>query len=88
MKEAHHNARSGKIKWIGNRIAGCQSTNHTECKGELWECKRCHRKICWEEGYADDLVDLCDDCWYDIKVLGHELSIGIMSTWKVNYETT
>jgi hypothetical protein len=88
MKKTHRNLKSTKIKWVGKRIVGCQSTNHTVCKGELWECQRCHRKICWEEGSADDLVDLCDDCWYDIKVLGHELSIGVVSTWKVKYETT
>jgi len=70
-----------------NRIAGCQSTNHTSCKGELWECERCHKKVCWEEG-STDLVELCDDCWYDIRVLGHEFSIGNVSTWRVDYETT
>lgn len=82
------NSPSRKIRWVGDRILGCQSTNHTVCKGKLWECERCHRKICWEEGSADDLVDFCDDCWYDIKVLGHEFSIGVTSTWKVHYETT
>ena len=54
------------------RIFGCESTNHIVCKGELWECERCHKKVCWEEGSATDLVDLCDDCWYDVRVLGHE----------------
>jgi hypothetical protein len=88
MKKAHDKAKSAKAKWSGDRIVGCQSKNHTVCKGELWECERCHRKICWEEGSVDDLVDFCDDCWYDIKVLGHEFSIGVTSTWKVHYETT
>jgi hypothetical protein len=88
MKKGHPNIKSAKTKWVGKRIAGCQSTNHTVCKGELWECRRCHRNICWEEGYDDELVDLCDDCWYDIKVLGHKLSIGVVSTWSLSYETT
>jgi hypothetical protein len=88
MKKKHPKSMSKKIKWVGNRILGCQSTNHTMCTGELWECERCHKKICWEEGFADDLVDLCDDCWYDIRVLGHELSIGAVSTWSLDYETT
>jgi hypothetical protein len=87
MKKAHHKVKS-RIKWVGDRIKGCQSTNHIVCKGELWECKRCHRKICWEEGCADDLIDLCDDCWYDTQVLGHRFSIGVVSTWRLDYETT
>ena len=66
-----------KIKWDGDRIIGCESENHTSCKGTLWECERCHKIICWEEGHADDLPELCDDCWYDIRVLGHELSLEI-----------
>ncbi len=66
-----------KIKWDGDRIVGCESENHISCKGELWECERCYKIICWEEGYADNLVDLCDDCWYDIQVLG--LSFQLVS---------
>jgi hypothetical protein len=88
MKKKHKELKPTRIKWVDHRILGCQRTNHTVCKGELWECRRCRRKMCWEEGYADDLIDLCDDCWYDIKVLGHELAIGIVSTWKVDYEKT
>lgn len=80
--------KSKRIKWNGNRIFGCQSTNHTVCQGELWECERCHKIICWEEGCADKHVDLCDDCWYDIVVLGYEYTIGVVSTWSLNYETT
>jgi hypothetical protein len=79
--------RKPKIKWDGDRIVGCESTNHTACKGGLWECERCHKIICWEEGSADELVDFCDDCWYDIQVLGHEYSTGVVSTWRLNYET-
>jgi hypothetical protein len=77
-----------RIKWEGDRIVGCESTNHSSCKGELWECERCYKKVCWEEGSADELVDFCDDCWYDIRVLGHEYSTGVVSTWRLNYETT
>jgi len=60
-----------KTKWKGKRIVGCESTNHTSCKGELWECERCYKKICWEEG-STDLLELCDDCWHDVRFLGHE----------------
>lgn len=44
------------------RISGCQSSNHTECYGELWECARCGKKVCFAEG-TDEEFDLCDDCW-------------------------
>lgn len=74
-------------KWRGKRIIECESSNHTSCKGEIWECERCHKKVCWEEGSVD-LIDLCDDCWYDIRILGHEFSIGSVSTWRLGYETT
>lgn len=64
-----------KNKWDGKRIVGCQSTNHSSCKGELWECERCHKVICWEEGHASDLPELCDDCWYNVRVLGYEINL-------------
>ena len=48
------------------RIIGCQSKNHTECKGELWTCERCQKRICWEEGSTDS-IELCDDCWVDVR---------------------
>lgn len=59
---------------IMTRIDGCQSTNHSVCKGDLWECERCHKMICWEEG-STDLIDLCDNCWYEVRVLGHDLHL-------------
>lgn len=83
MKTKHKPKRT---KWNGDRIVGCKSTNHMACKGELWECKRCHKITCWEEGYADEHLDLCDDCWYDIVILEHEFSIGVVSTWVLKYE--
>ncbi|MEW6085597.1 MAG: hypothetical protein AB1607_13480 [Chloroflexota bacterium] len=69
MKKMYPKLKPTKIKWDRNRIVGCQSTDHTSCKGELWECKRCHKVVCWEEGSVD-LIDFCDDCWYDIRVSG------------------
>jgi len=51
------------------RILGCQSENHTLCKGELWICERCGIRICWEEGSVD-LPEICDNCWYDVRELG------------------
>lgn len=73
-----------KIKWDGNRIVGCQSTNHTSCKGELWECERCHKIVCWEEG-STDLIELCDNCWHDVRVLGHEY-LTPLERWKAKHE--
>lgn len=45
-----------------HRMRGCQSTNHTECYGELWQCARCGKMVCYAEGTDND-IDLCDDCW-------------------------
>jgi hypothetical protein len=47
------------------RIPGCQSTNHRECYGELWQCQRCEKMICYAEGTDND-PDVCDDCWVAI----------------------
>lgn len=44
------------------RISGCQSTNHSACYGELWQCAACHRTFCCAEG-TDNHPELCDDCW-------------------------
>lgn len=44
------------------RLSGCQSTNHTQCYGELWQCALCQRTFCWAEG-TDNHPELCDDCW-------------------------
>jgi len=84
MKKIYPKLKPKKTKWDGDRIVGCQSTNHVTCKGELWECQRCRKKICWEEGLADDLVDLCDDCWYDVRVLGNEY-LSPLEHWKQMY---
>jgi len=45
-----------------HRIPGCQSMNHTECYGDLWQCAQCGKTICYAEGTDDD-SELCDDCW-------------------------
>lgn len=44
------------------RMQGCQSTNHINCHGELWQCGKCGKTVCCNEG-SDDDPDLCDDCW-------------------------
>jgi hypothetical protein len=75
------------MKKKSHRIVECESTNHLVCKGEIWECERCGKKVCWEEGSVD-LIDMCDDCWYDVQVLKHNFSIGVISTWRLGYETT
>lgn len=46
------------------KYLACESTNHTECYGTLWECERCGRTMCCNEGMPDDgYFELCDDCW-------------------------
>lgn len=71
-----YNSHAMSSKWRGKRIVGCESTNHTSCKGELWECERCHKKICWEEGSVD-LIDLCDNCWHAVRKLGKEINVEV-----------
>ena len=44
------------------RMAGCQSTNHDQCYGELWQCDSCGKTVCYAEG-SDNHPELCDDCW-------------------------
>ena len=44
-------------------IAQCESRNHREHRGELWQCVECLRVFCWEEGAGDSGFDKCDDCW-------------------------
>lgn len=44
------------------RMAGCQSLNHDQCYGELWQCAVCGKTVCCAEG-TDDHRELCDDCW-------------------------
>ena len=76
-----------KLKRKKLRIPGCESTNHAICRGEIWECDRCNKKVCWEEGSSEQ-ADLCDDCWHDVKVLKLTYSIGHVSGWRFNYEAT
>lgn len=47
---------------VGGRMVGCQSTNHSECYGELWQCAACGKTVCYAEGTTDH-PELCDDCW-------------------------
>jgi len=79
-----YNCHAMSAKWKGKRIVGCESTNHTSCKGELWECERCHKKVCWEEGSAD-LIDLCDNCWHDVLVSGQKY-LTPFEQWKAIHE--
>ena len=46
---------------MSKRLKGCQSTNHDTCYGELWQCSKCGKSVCCNEGMPDS--DLCDSCW-------------------------
>ena len=55
------------MNMVGNqeasgRLLGCQSTNHDQCYGELWQCAACGKTVCYAEGTDND-PELCDDCW-------------------------
>jgi hypothetical protein len=58
------------------KILGCQSQNHILCKGELWTCEQCGKRVCWEEG-SEDLPEICDDCWVDVRELGQPLKVAV-----------
>jgi hypothetical protein len=51
------------------RMEGCQSTNHTDCYGEMWQCATCGKTVCCAEGTDHD-AQLCDDCWAEKYVRG------------------
>lgn len=56
------------------RIVGCQSTNHSFCYGELWQCAACGKMMCCNEG-SDDHPELCDDCWAVLFAPANEVSL-------------
>jgi hypothetical protein len=64
------------------RKLGCQSRNHIDCdvENELWECAKCHRKFCYQDGGADDLPDYCDDCWRMAHLPGSGEALGSSTT--------
>lgn len=63
-------------KW--GRRPGCESRNHKQCRGALWQCAACERWFCYEEGADDAHPGVCDDC--AAKAVGpsriHRLKLG------------
>jgi hypothetical protein len=55
-------------------MEGCESTNHTNCYGQLWQCAACGKTVCCAEG-TDNHPELCDDCWI-IRHYGQEKDDG------------
>lgn len=50
----------GKLK----HRAACQSSGHEECRaGPLWQCSKCRRRLCNEDGGDNGHPGLCDECW-------------------------
>jgi hypothetical protein len=47
---------------VYGRMEGCESSNHTECYGQLWHCVACGKTVCYAEG-SDHKHEVCDDCW-------------------------
>ena len=35
----------------------------TRLKGRTYECKDCKRRVPWCYGAADNMPNVCDDCW-------------------------
>jgi len=52
-----------KNDWNNFTIAACESRNHCEHRGELWQCAECLRVFCWQEGADDNAANSCGDCW-------------------------
>lgn len=46
----------------GQTIQGCDNHTHGSCYGELWDCERCKRAICYAEG-SSEKPELCDECF-------------------------
>jgi hypothetical protein len=61
MSELEPPETTGEVLESG-RMDGCQSTNHLNCYGELWQCGKCGKTVCCAEG-TDNYPQLCDDCW-------------------------
>lgn len=65
----------------GGRMPGCQSTNHTVCYGELWQCVACGKTVCYNEGTTNH-PELCDDCWAALFAPTREVNLtqtGVLS---------
>lgn len=71
-------------KHVSKRMAGCQSTNHTYCYGELWQCAACGKTVCYAEG-TDNHPELCDDCWVQYQAEKDEWETQAITT--LNHHT-
>ena len=57
-------------------LARCESRNHREHQGELWQCAECLRVFCWEEDGDHDAVHFCDDCWCRLRERRHAVAFA------------
>jgi hypothetical protein len=46
-------------QWLKCKLHLCQECEHCE----TWVCWMCFRRVPWSNGAADDMPDLCDECW-------------------------
>jgi hypothetical protein len=69
---------------MSKRMKGCQSTNHTNCYGELWQCAACGKTVCYAEG-TDNHPELCDDCWVQYQAEKDEWETQAITT--LNHHT-
>jgi hypothetical protein len=47
----------------------CQDIHVHDCGltcGGVYSCPGCRRTCGWCFGCADDMIELCDDCWYEV----------------------
>ena len=52
-------ARGGHVSVVVH-VSDCRGCNGT------YVCERCKRECGWCFGCADDMFELCDDCWLDV----------------------
>jgi len=45
--------------WLRCKLRLCDDCPHCE----TYVCPSCFRRLPWSNGCADDLGDICDDCW-------------------------
>jgi hypothetical protein len=60
--EELYKVADGYLVESNGHMLGCQSTNHEQCYGGLWQCAACGKTVCYAEG-TDDHRELCDGCW-------------------------
>jgi hypothetical protein len=52
----------------------CQQCDDEGCDGPTFFCSGCGKWVSWDKGVADDMPELCDDCWCHVTARREEAS--------------